>query len=220
MNENNIALFKLALTEGLSNRIDRQISECTEDVVTSPAHDRAMNKIITASERRSSSSARLKRVIAILVAAALLLTGCAVIYREQIKDFIEEIYESFLALNYEDNVGTDEEIKDVYKPTYLPDGYSLEKGKIHSTKIKYTYKNFAGNKISYEQRVLDAVVFYADVESGYREVLDGIAGYDIYCKETNEHIYYIWNDGKYMFKLTVDSAISIEELELIIAGIK
>lgn len=220
MSENNIALFKLALIEGLSNRIDRQIADCTESIEPSPAHDRAMNKIITAAKKKALYFTRLRRAVAILVAAALLLTGCAVVYRDEIREFIEEIYESFLALNYTDNVENDEEIADIYELTYLPDGYSLKKTYLFQTKVKYLFENSAGNRICYEQRVLDSFSFYADVESGYKKMIDGIASYDIYYKETKEYIHYVWNDGKYIFKLTFDVAISIEELKLVIEGIK
>ncbi len=100
MSDNNIALFKLALTEGLSNRIDRQISDCTEEIVASPAHSRAMNRIVGClAQRKLPTSPKLKKIIAILVAAVLLLTGCAVVYRQEIRSFIEEIYESFMTLS-------------------------------------------------------------------------------------------------------------------------
>ena len=113
MSENNIALFKLALIEGLSNRIDRQIADCTESIEPSPAHDRAMNKIITAAKKKALYFTRLRRAVAILVAAALLLTGCAVVYRDEIREFIEEIYDSFLKANYSDGIEETEEIEDV-----------------------------------------------------------------------------------------------------------
>lgn len=220
MCENDIALFKRALVEGLSNKIDREISKCKEDIVVSPAHDRAMNEIITAAERKSSRSARFKKIIAILVAAALLLTGCAVIYRDEIRSFIEEIYETFVKVNYTDSTEDNEAIEDAYELSYLPDGYRLEKECLYSTKIKYKYKNPAGGIILYEQRKWDSLTFYADIENGYKKMLYGICSYDIYYKETKEHVSYIWNDGEYMFRMYFNEIISGEELKLIIEGIK
>ena len=38
MTESDKELFKRALTEGISNRIDRQIAECTEPVIARAPH--------------------------------------------------------------------------------------------------------------------------------------------------------------------------------------
>jgi hypothetical protein len=71
----------------------------------------------------------------------------------------------------------------------------------------------------FSQEVLDTVSFYADIETGYVHIIE-FEKHAIYFKETEHHIYYIWNDGKYTFKLTTNSVISTEELKLIIEGIK
>ena len=215
MNENNIALFKLALTEGISNRIDRQIAECTEPVTPSPAHLAAMRKII----KSSSKAITMRRLIAILVAAALLLTGCAIVYRNEIRDFIEEICDSFVKVNFSDTDDTGKRIEDIYELTYIPEGYVLESSVEYSTRVKYIYANSDGKKIRFTQELLDTISFYADIEIGYNKVV-GISLYDVYCKDTKEHIGYMWNDGKYMFRLTMEAEISTEELKLIIEGIK
>ena len=220
MSDDNIALFKLALTEGLSNRIDRQISDCTEEIVASPAHSRAMNRIVGClPKRKLPTSPKLKKIIAILIAAALLLTGCAVAYRNEIRDFFEEIYESFVKINYSDGDDQGAQIEDVYELTYIPEGYYLEKTSEFPLKTTYRYSNANNDTILFEQRVLDTALFFADIENGYTKIVD-ISIYDVYYKKTKQQTYYMWNDGKFSLVLISKTALSDEELKLIIEGIK
>ena len=219
MNDDNIALFKLALTEGLSNRIDREISDCTEEIAPSPAHIRAMNKIVgRLPQRKLPASPKLKKIIAILIAAALLLTGCAIAYRNEIRDFFEEMYETFVKVNCsEDEDG--EKLEYFYELTYVPEGYSLNRCWKEEIKASYTFVNSAGDKILFIQSLLDARAFYIDIETGYKQIVD-ISRYDVYYKVTKGRSYYLWNDGTYMFSLTSDVEIPTNELNLIIEGIK
>lgn len=220
MNKTNEALFKQALMEGLSNRIDRVIESCTETVVPSRRHRVAMRAIINGrTAPRRGFSPCMKRVAAILVAVMLLLAGCAVIYREQICNFIEEIYESFVKISCSEDEESGVVIKDVYELTYLPDGYSFENefSSLGMSRIKYCDSN--GNQLIFEQRNLDATKFYADIENGYTKIVD-IIDYDVYHKRNKDHSYYIWNDGEYSFALISKMELSNEELQKIIDGIK
>jgi hypothetical protein len=45
MTEENKELFKRAIIEGLSNKIDERIAECKEEIVPSKKHKIAMNRI-------------------------------------------------------------------------------------------------------------------------------------------------------------------------------
>ena len=105
MNKNNRELFIQALTEGLSNRIDQTISECNVEIKPSKQHMLAMRTIVYGKGYRSEPlSPKARKIIALLIAAALLLTSCAVIYRNEIRGFIEEITESFAKLTHSDEV--------------------------------------------------------------------------------------------------------------------
>ena len=220
MSDNNLALFKLALTEGLSNRIDRQISDCTEEIVASPAHSRAMNRIVGClPKRKLPTSPKLKKIIAILIAAALLLTGCAVAYRNEIRDFFEEIYESFVKINYSDGDDQGAQIEEVYELTYVPEGYRLEDEVVFEGMSRNTFSNSNGHTIVFEQHTLDTARFFADIENGYTKIVD-ISIYDVYYKKTKQQTYYMWNDGKFSLVLISKTALSDEELKLIIEGIK
>lgn len=220
MNNTNLELFKQALLEGVSNRIDREIESCTETIVCSKRHKAAMKRIINGKYKESETrSLGFKKVVAILVAALLLLASCAIVYRNEIRNFIEEIYDSFIRLSYSEGENPSDEIEGVYELSYMPNGYSQQKEEITLLKSSYVFSNSNGNTMMFEQRVLDAVTFYADVENGYKKIVD-VNIYDVYYKETKYQKYYMWNDGKYTFRLVSDVGISTEELILIINGIK
>ena len=218
MENTDLILFKRAISEGLENRLKTVIDSCPESIIPSPRHYKAMSAIMNESGRKNKSlTPKMRRLIAILVAAALLLAGCAIIYRNEIRDFIVEICETFVKVDY--SVGEDEakELEDVYELTYVPEGFNLEKNVTTFIFRKYEYLNTNGNFITFEQRNLDQALFFADVESGYTIILN-IDNYYVYYKNVKTHGCYIWNDGKYSFRLISDIDFSIEEVKLIVEG--
>lgn len=221
MNKINEALFKQAINEGFSKRIDSVIESYTEPIVCSKRHKAAMKRILNGKIKNTGpSSLKMKKIIAILVAAVLLLASCAIACRHEIRDFIEEIYESFVKVNYNEGEDKGAEIEDVYELTYVPEGYSLCDTLSVFSFHKTVFSNTTNEKIVFEQRALDTVNFYADIENeGYKEIVD-ISIYKIYYKETEYHSYYMWNDGKYTIRLISDVNISTSDLISIIQGIK
>ena len=88
-NKTNEELFKQALIDGVNMRIDRELANCEEDVVFSRRHMRAMRRIIKGKEPLKPISN--KMVVILVAAAVLLLASCAIIYRDQIRDFITDV---------------------------------------------------------------------------------------------------------------------------------
>jgi hypothetical protein len=80
----------------------------------------------------------MRRVVAILVAAALLLTSCGIIFREEIREVFDEL---FVSLNYGDHGQEGKIIEEVYTLGYIPEGYVLEKELSSISMIKYIYEN-------------------------------------------------------------------------------
>ena len=220
MNNTNLELFKQALLEGVSNRIDREIESCTETIVCSKRHKAAMKRIINGKYKESETrSLGFKKVVAILVAALLLLASCAIVYRNEIRNFIEEIYDAFIKVSYFEGEQPGDEIEGVYEMTYVPNGYSLQEKVENILFVKLTYVNSTGDSLAFEQLTQDAGNSYVDLQNGYKRIVD-IEIYDVYYKEAKYLNYYIWNNGKYTFRLISDVGISTEELILIINGIK
>ena len=74
MDKTNLELFQQALNEGLSNRFDSLAEEYTGEIVCSRKHKLAMRTIVYGKAGGARAwSPRMRRVVAILVAAALLL---------------------------------------------------------------------------------------------------------------------------------------------------
>lgn len=217
-NKSNVELFKQALSQGLSDKFDSVANECTGEIVCSKQHNLAMRTIIYGkTSTKRTWTPKTKRVVAILIAAALLLTSCAIIYRNEIREFIEEIYESFIMVNYSNGEKEKTDINETYELTYLPESYKLENSVISAIKIKYIFSSNENKTLTFEQRVLDNVAFFLDIENGYNRIVD-IKNCDVYYKQTAEHNCYLWNDGQYSLRLISESELSVEELQKIING--
>ena len=93
MSKNDLELFKQALNEGVSNRFDAMAAECTDTIECSEHHTRTMETIVYGkTEFKRTCSSKKRRLIALLVAAALLLTGCGILFRHEIREIFEDLY--------------------------------------------------------------------------------------------------------------------------------
>ena len=125
MDKNNLELFKQALNEAVSNKFDKMAEECTEEIVYSERHKLAMRTIVYGkADAKRVWSPKMRRIIAILIAVALLLTSCGIIFRNEIREIFKEF---FVSLTYEGDEESPLIIKEVYTLSYVPEEYSLEK---------------------------------------------------------------------------------------------
>lgn len=216
-NKTNQELFKQALVEGVNRRLDREIAACDEEIAYSRRHIKAMTRIVNGKTPRKPLSTKM---IAILVAAAiLLLAGCAIIYRNEIRDFITDVQEFFVKVTFDAGESESRVIEEVYELTYIPDGYEIESEYIYKYMVQIVIRDSRGDKIKFTQRPLDNSSFMVDVEHGYDEIFS-VGDYRIYYQEADGINCYIWNDGKYAFKLNSTEELSLQMLKQIINGIK
>ena len=216
--ENEI-LFKQAINEALSNKFQRMIDDCEEEIVCSRRHKRIMKAIVYGNATKVSSrmSTRAK-IAAVLVAAALLLGGCAIAYRAAIRSFVSEIKEFFVELTFTKGDDESKYIEEVYELTCLPEGYGLESQNIACMRIQYVFVNAAGQKIKFIQQPIDASSFTVDTEHGYENIFE-VEEYEIYYRQADGVNCYIWNDGKYALQLYSTVKLSDSDIKLIIDGI-
>ncbi len=216
MDKTNLELFKQALTEAVSNKFDNIAANCTEEIACSEKHNLAMRAIVYGkTDTKRVWSPRMKRIIAILVAAALLLTSCGIIFRNEIREAFKEL---FASITFEGDVSKVDTIADIYQLNYVPDGFSLEKESISPLSVVYKFVESNGNIIRFEQHVLDGSDFVVDSESGYSKIID-VEKYDVYYRYNDTYHSYIWNDSKYALRLKSSTPLSIETITLIIDGI-
>ena len=211
MDKSNLELFKQALNEAVSNKFDKMADECTEEIVCSERHKLAMRTIIYGKADTSRAwSPRVKRIIAILVAAALILTSCGIIFRNQIREIFEEFY---VKLTYEGNEESNKNIDEVYVLGYVPKGYVLEKEFLSTTYVKYKFMTSEGDVLYFEQRALTRSGFVVDSESGFSRIVE-IEEFDVYYRFTNKFYHYVWNNETYT--MTIKSSIKLSNENIIL----
>ena len=212
----NQELFKQALVEGVNRRLDREIAAYDEDITYSRRHIQNMTRIVNGKTPRKPFS---PKMIAILVAAAiLLLAGCAIIYRNEIREFVSKVYDSFADLRFEEGGQESRNIEEIYELTYVPEGYSLENQHIGKRMVQYLFTNADDNYIKFIQGPIDSSSFSVDIEHGDYSIIN-IGEYEIYYRQTDGINYYLWNDGKHAMQLYVSNELSEKTLMLIINGI-
>ena len=216
-NKTNQELFKQALVEGVNRRLDREIAACDEEINYSRRHIKNMVRIVNGKEIKKPLN---RKMIAILVAAAiLLLAGCAIIYRNEIRDFITDIREHFVKVSFSEGENESQNIEEIYELTYVPEGYSLEKEEVNRIFVQYLFVNEDDDYIKFIQQSLDSSSFSVDIEHGNYDVIN-IDEYEIYYRQTDGVYCYVWNDGKYALKINSTELPSEQLLKLIIEGIK
>ena len=214
--DKNLELFKQAISEGLSNKFDNIANNCTEEIVCSEKHKLAMRTIVSGKiDAKRTPSPKARRIIAILVAAALLLTSCGIIFRDQIREIFEDL---FVKVTYKDDLTEGEIIEEVYTLTYVPEGYELEEEKITPLRVNYNYSNKNGDTICFEQRIITNSNFVIDSEYGYSKIAQ-IEKFELYYRINDKYHIYVWRDENYSMNLKSSVQLSNEEIVLIIEGI-
>lgn len=214
-------LFGMAVVAGLSNRYEKELAENTESPRCSEAHMSAMLEIIEigkAIERRIGK----KRLIAVLVAAALLLlVGCtAYVYRNKIGSFVENIYEEYVNVELpEDGDSLLAEIEHVYTLTYVPEGYDLVENIVDNVGVRYMYVNGSGEKIIFDQSIKNSTSIGIDNDDGKAEVIK-YKNLEIYLRTTDDKKHYVWYDENYAIKLVCFESLSQVEILKIIDGME
>lgn len=217
MDKTNEELFKQAINEALTNKFQRMADACDEEIVCSRHHRKAMRAIISGKTPRKPLSTKM---IAILVAAAiLLLAGCAIIYRDEIRGFIIDIKELFVNVDFSEGENNSQEIEEIYELSYVPEGYDLKEQKINCMRVQYIFTNADNRSIRFIQQTLDASTFSVDSEHSDTVIIE-IEEYTIYSRKTGNMYYYLWNDGKYATQIHSSERLSDDELLLIIDGIR
>lgn len=219
MTKSDLELFKEAITEGLSIRFQNEIDNFEGEVVISERHARAMRTIFGGAQLRPIiwPSARAK-IAAAAVAATMLLASCAAAYSDEIRDFVETVYEDYISVGFENSDEAPRQIKDIYQLTYIPQGYEQKEHIKTKFKSVYVFENSEGNTIRFEQQILNGAISFDSEYSEYGFFY--ISGIKVYYYISENYYCYLWNDGKYALTMGTTEELSYEELGSIIDGIK
>ena len=213
MDKTNLELFQQALNEGLSNRFDSLAEEYTGEIVCSRKHKLAMRTIVYGKAGGARAwSPRMRRVVAILAAAALLLTSCGIIFREEIREVFDEL---FVSLYFKDDSEAPRTLEEIYTLSYVPEGYVLEEELGDVLRFVHIYANENDYSLSFVQAVIDGTELVIDSEEGYSEFV-AIGEKRVYYRFTGKNHNYIWSDGKYLIRITAEEDFPKEEIIRII----
>ena len=215
----NEELFKQALKDSFTRKIQSRIDSCTEEIIYSPKHIKVMSAILEGRGYHINRASTKKKIAAILIAAALLLlTACSIIYYEEINGFFINVKEHGIAIWFEKESDQNRFIEEVYEFTYIPEGFYLAKETTSPLSVEYQYKNTKKDYINITQTTLNGVNG-VDSERG-DDMYIYIDSKYIYIRNIDSSNYYLWRDDKYVIRIITTIELSIEELELIIQGIK
>ncbi len=220
----NKQLFAQALCDALSSQYDEDLANCIETDKCSADHYKKMSKIlgfnVAPKTRAKALSLKAKILVAALVAAALLLAGCAaVIFGDEISCLVEKVFDVFVFAAYdEERDGNGASITEYYELTYITEGYVPIQKKTTPIRTFYKYQNGSNKIITFEQNLYNETGYRFDNEGGYTKALE-VNGLDIYHRTYTEYNQYVWNMGSYTFRISSTQAIPNNELEKIVEGI-
>lgn len=216
------ALFKKAVLEVLSQNYEQELANCQETAKCSKKHYVRISEIIGIPVSRLISKRRSikKTLVALLIASALLLAGCtAYIYRNEIKGFIEEFYDTYVKVSYSgEQANNDSQIEEYYSLSYVPEGYKLVSESQTPLYVRYKWTTDTGKKLMFEQMLIDVSSHSLDSEKGSALIITHNQ-LNIYCRINNGSFHYFWNDGKYILNLYSSVELHQDELKKIIDSI-
>ncbi len=212
------ALFGQICRETLTARYEAELKACKGKVKCSPQHYKRVSEILGIEAKPHGITSR--RVIALIVAAALLLlTACAAyIYREELRGlFVEKTNDRDKIYATDEPPKNDALIQEVYTLTYVPEGFELEREVKDDAHINYEWENKEGLYMMYSQFSSKAPLV---IDSGKYDIIEvSDIEKDIYYS-FNENLYvYVWNDGKYGNRISSQIKLTEAELLKIIEGI-
>ena len=210
-------LLVKAFEEAICNQFDKVIAESKATGECSEQHKARMKAIIEEANAAQTKRINRTKLIAALVAAALLLTGCTLyVLRNKIKCFIEYIYGTHVCVE-KDNEPRMGYITEVYSLSYVPEGYVLIEEQINIAHLFYCWENSCGKWMKFIQEPLEGK-FFADINEGYSEILE-YADIIIYYRKSEEAHNYCWHNETSGFYLISSEEITKDELIKILNGI-
>ena len=208
-------LLVKAFEEAICNQFDKVIAESTATGECSEQHKARMKAIIEEANAAQTKRINRTKLIAVLVAAALLLTGCTLyVLRNKIKCFIEYIYGTHISVASEDPVA--DEIREVYKLTYVPEGYEMVRERVSIAQVFYRWEKLDGSKLHFVQHPIGG--FHIDVNDGCFEILE-YGDIVIYYRKSEKVHNYCWYNETSGFYLISTEEIGNDELIKILNGI-
>lgn len=160
-----------------------------------------------------------KRVAIICLGVVILFTSvCSVkAIREPIVNVITKAYESFTRYFFEGD--TTKTITKEFSIEALPEGFVQTDFESSDMRLTKTFENDAGDILEFSQTITEGTEYNLDAEHGNAEKMI-ISDHEVYVIMTDEVTQAVWVEDAYLLSLTYYGTISIDNLTVIIEGIK
>lgn len=154
-------------------------------------------------------------LVAVLVTFCLMMSISAI--RTPIVNFFVDIFESFISISVDG--GAPKEIKEVYLPTYTPQGFTQDSLTNDGFHIQAMWKNEDGNTLVFTQDILN---------SSYEKTLDNaVSGYektsvgekDLYYTQKYDQYVFVWASEEYIFLIKCPPMLTFDEAEKIVLSV-
>ncbi len=222
---NSMKLFRQAFIEAMNENTMNILAEYPEKPVYSKKHLRAMKHIISGREKppikTSGRAFPRKRLIAILIAAAILLGGLTVYAnRDAVVKLVEKIYDTFTRITYNKDQDNESDlpngIEEERIPTYVPDGFILQDYKSSLTTVYAVWQN-ENESITFCQYIINAAYDFDNERSDFITMM--IGDYTVQAILNESLNTYIWNDGEYAYSIDCTVTMELEEVAHMIQSV-
>ena len=217
--KNNEFLFKQAIVEGLSCRIDSMVDAFEGEVRCTKKHIKTIEAIVKGRVTGNVVwTPRLCRVVALIIAALIALTGCAVAYREQIAKFFAKVTDIYIDLWVDDSDPEQKELEEIYSLCYVPEGYVLTESTDYVAMYKYIYTNETGVELVFDQIINNDSISSVTNENVESSIVI-IDNYEVLIQVGKNVYVSIWRDDKYTMTISCSETVSQDDLEKMIRSI-
>ena len=210
-------LFRQALDLADEQIEARMTARTGEIAITRVQHETGVARIMETFCAYKSRKVKRRILIALLAAVLAVLASCtAYANRDKIASFVEKFYDGHVGVSFGDiPEDAPTEILEVYMPSYIPEGYEIADLQSNAARVRMLWKNEQGEHINFTQNLLKGNLNGWDLEDADPKILT-INGIAVYCARYENTNSYMWNDGKYAYKLTTTEGFTDEEVEKLI----
>ena len=160
-----------------------------------------------------------KRLVAVIIAAILIIASAvtAFAYKEKLLRFFERKEATHTSLISPGTNDANEEIKEVWLPTYIPEDFQLKSTEFYVLLIETTWTN-GEKEIRLNQTPIKNTDYSLNTEtSNYLEITFGTQ--PIYYTINHGNFGAIWHTDDYVYRFDAPYDLGLEEIERIITSI-
>lgn len=220
MYEEERRLFARAIIEATDRHLDMALRDLPVATSFRRTHVRRMRHIVRYGTLPQTHTLS-KRAWALIIAAALLLTGCAVLAREEIAGFFVTIMETRnemdSSLNKTANCPTSIEEEKI--PQMLPEGFEIFMRESHETFLSVTWVHSSGAMLIYSQYTQDSFNMGTDNEYSQFDELQLCGHTVLYATQNGVNNRYWWTED-YVYYIFSSEPLEQKELEEIIQSVR